>query len=144
MTVTATYKQITEPTIIIGTATGSVGEEVEVVFNLVNSPELYAMGLKIAFDDTALELISAESGEAMSTFTYTNPSRLKNGSNFIWFANDPVIADGTVLKLVFKIKNTATVGSYSVTMTCDTGNTYDADENVVALNFVDGNIIVKD
>ena len=144
LTITATYTQSTEPTIVIGTATGSAGEEVEVVFNLVNSPELYAMSLKIAFDDTALELISAESGEAMSAFTYTNPSRLKNGSNFMWYANDPAIANGTILKLVFKIKDSTAVGNYSVTMTCDSGNTYDANDNDVELDFVGGSIIVKD
>lgn len=144
LTITATYTQITEPTIVIGTATGSTGDEVEVVFNLVNSPELYAMSLKIAFDDTALELVSAESGEAMDAFTYTNPSRLKNGSNFMWYANDPATANGTVLKLVFKIKDTAAVGNYSITMTCDSSNTYDADDNDVVLDFVDGIIVVTE
>ena len=144
LTVTATYTQITDPTIVIGTATGSAGDEVEIVFNLVNSPELYAMSLKIAFDDTALELVSTESGEAMDAFTYTNPSRLKNGSNFMWYANDPATANGTVLKLVFKIKDTAAVGNYSITMTCDPSNTYDADDNDVVLDFVDGSIVVTE
>ena len=144
LTITAIYTQITEPTIVIGTATGSAGEEVEVIFNLVNSPELYAMSLKITFDDTTLELVSAESGEAMNAFTYTNPSRLKNGSNFMWYANDPAVANGTVLKLVFKIRDSAAVGDYSITMTCDPSNTYDADDNDVELDFVDGSIVVTE
>ena len=144
LVVTATYAQITGPTIIIGNASGSVGGEAEVVFNLVNSPKLYAMTLQIAYDDTALELISEESGEAMSGFTYTKPSSLKDGSNFMWYANDPATANGTVLKLVFKIKDSAAVGSYSVSMTCDPNNTYDADENDVELNFVDGIIVVTE
>ena len=135
---------VTEPTVVIGNATASIGEEVEIVFDLVNSPELYAMSLQIVFDDIALELVSATSGEAMSLFTYTEPSQLKKGANFMWYANDPAIANGTVLKMVFKIKDTATAGNYSVTMTCDPDNTYDANDNDVVLNFVDGSIVVTE
>ena len=79
----------------------------------------------------------------MSAFTYTKPSRLISGSNFMWYANDPATANGTVLKLVFMIKDTAVAGDYSVTMTCNSENTYDANNNDVILNFVDGNIVVK-
>ena len=102
------------------------------------------MSLKIAFDDTALELVSATSGDAMADFTYTNPSRLKSGSNFMWYANDPATANGTVLKLVFKIKDDTDVGNYSVTMTCDPSNTYDANDKDVNLDFVDGKIVVTE
>jgi hypothetical protein len=139
--ITATYTKITEPTIVIGNATGSMGDEVVVTFDLLNSPELYAMSLKITFDDTALTLISTESGEAMDAFTYTKPSRLKNGANFVWYANDPATANGTVLKLVFRI-NDVVADSYSITMTCDPSNTYDADDNDVNLDFVNGSITV--
>ena len=142
LTVTATYAQITDPTIVIGNVSGNAGDEIVVTFDLVNSPELYAMSLKIAFDDTALTLVSAESGEAMDAFTYTNPSRLKNGSNFMWYANDPATGNGTVLKLTFKINESATAGTYPITMTCDPSNTYDANDNDINLGFVYGSIVV--
>lgn len=129
------------PVIVIGNVTGAVGQQVEVTFDLQNSPALYAMSLKIGFDDTALTLVSAESGEAMGSFTYMAPSRLKNGSNFMWYANDPAAADGTVLTLVFAI-NTGAAGTYPITMTCDPGNTYDADDNDVNIDFVQGSIAV--
>ena len=141
--VTATYTQITDPTIVIGNVSGNAGDEVVVTFDLVNSPELYAMSLKIAFDDTALTLVSAESGEAMDAFTYTNPSRLKNGSNFMWYANDPATGNGTVLKLTFKINEGTAAGTYPITMTCDPSNTYDANDNDVNLEFVYGSIVVN-
>jgi len=78
----------------------------------------------------------------MASFVYQAPSRLKNGANFIWYANDPATADGNVLNLVFRIKDTAAVGNYSVTMTCDPSGTYDANDNDVNLDFVDGRIVV--
>ena len=142
LTVTATYTQVTDPTILIGNANGAAGDEVEIQIDLINSPELYAMSLKVYFDDTALTLVSAESGEAMDAFTYTAPSRLRKGSNFMWYANDPASGNGTVLTLTFKINAGATAGAYPITMTCDPSNTYDANDNDVNLEFVAGNIIV--
>jgi hypothetical protein len=115
-----------------------------VTFDMTNSPSLYAMRLILNYDATALELISAESGEAVRDFSYTSPSRLKNGCAFMWYANDPVTANGTVLTLVFKISNNAEPGTYSITMTCDSSNTYDADDKDVELVFAGGNIVVND
>ena len=143
LTVTATYTQITAPTILIGNGSGAAGDEVEITFDLTNSPDLYAMSLKVYFDDTALTLVSAESGEAMDAFTYTAPSRLRKGSNFMWYANDPASGDGTVLTLTFKINEGAAAGEYPITMICDSSNTYDANDNDVNLEFVNGNIIVR-
>lgn len=143
LTIRATYTKVTEPTIIVENIVGSVGEEVELLFKLVNSPKLFAMSFQIVFDDTALALISAESGKAMGAFTYTSPSSLKNGSNFVWYANDPCSANGEVLKLIFKIRDNAVVNNYSVSLICDSSNTYDINDNDVELDVVDGLIIVK-
>ena len=144
LVVTATYLQVTEPTVIISNATDSTGEQVEVTVNMVNSPALYAMSLKLAFDESALELVKAEDGKAMGTamngFSYTPPSNLKNGCNFMWYANDPATANGTILKLTFKIK--AAAGTHAITMTCDPTNTLDANEQSVTLDFANGSITV--
>lgn len=136
--------QSTKPTITINNPTGTAGSEIMVTFDMTNSPSLYAMRLILNYDATALELISAESGEAVRDFSYTSPSRLKNGCAFMWYANDPVTANGTVLTLVFKISNNAEPGTYSITMTCDSSNTYDADDKDVELVFAGGNIVVND
>ena len=143
LVVTATYTQITAPTIVIGNGAGATGDEIKIAFDLFNSPELYAMSLKVQFDDAALTLISAESGEAMGDFTYTAPSRLRKGSNFMWYANDPAACNGTVLTLTFKINAGTAAGAYPITMTCDSNNTYDANDRDVNLEFVYGNIAVN-
>ena len=144
LVVTATYTQITTPTILISDETAKAGDKIVVTFDLINSPLLYAMSLKVAFDDTALTLVSAESGEAMNDFIYTGPSRLRNGSNFIWFANDPATGNGTILKLTFMVNEGTAAGAYPVTMTCDSGNTLNAAGEDVHLEFVYGNIVVAD
>lgn len=142
LTVTATYTKITGPTVVIENAEGKAGDEVTVRIDLMNSPSLYALSLKIGYDDAALQLVSQQSGEAMEGFTYTKPSKLKNGARFMWYANDPAEADGTILKLTFKILDSAAAGEYTITMVNDTTNTYDANDNDVDLAFVNGNILV--
>lgn len=121
---------------------GEAGDSVTVSVRLADGPELYSMGLKLSFDEDTLELVSESSGEAMSSFTYTKPSRLKSDANFIWYATDPFAVDGTVIDLVFKIKDTAEQGEYSIKMTCDPDNTFDANYNEVYIAVDDGIIIV--
>ena len=137
-------EEYTEPTVTISSESGTCGEEVTLTFRLASSPDLYALSLKLAFDDTALQLVSATNGSSMGAFTYTAPSRLKDGANFIWYANDPANANGTVLTMVFKINDTATQGNYAVSMICDPDNTFDGDGNPVDLQIVDGCITVTD
>ena len=134
--------QSTEPTVTVGKGTGAAGSEVELTVDLANSPELYAMCLKLTFDDSALTLTSAKSGDAMADFVYTNPSRLQSGSNFVWYANNPASGNGAILKLTFRINSDAASGTYPITMVCDSGNTYDANDNDVELVCVDGSITV--
>ena len=142
LTVTATYTKITGPTVVIENAEGKAGDEVTVRIDLINSPSLYALSLKIDYDDTALQLVSQQSGEAMEGFTYTKPSKLKNGARFMWYANDPAEANGSILELTFKILDSAAAGEYTIAMVNDTSNTYDANDNDVDLAFVNGNILV--
>lgn len=131
---------ITEPTIVISSVSAKRGDDkVEVTVNLVNSPNMYGLYLTLAFDDTALELVSAASDTSM---TYVEPKYLNNGSRFGWYANDPTTANGTILKLEFKVNSTAINGNYPITMTCDSENSCDADDNPIVLDFVDGNIAV--
>ena len=135
--------QSAEPTIIVGNGTGKSGSEMEVTVDLSNSPELYAMCLKLTFDDAALTLTSAKSGEAMADFVYTEPSQLQSGCNFLWYANNPATGDGTVLQLTFKINPDTAPGTYPITVTCDSGNTYDANDNDVNLACTNGSITVN-
>jgi hypothetical protein len=100
------------------------------------------MCLKLTFDDSALTLTSAKSGDAMADFVYTNPSQLQSGSNFVWYANNPASGNGAILKLTFRINSDAASGTYPITMVCDSGNTYDANDNDVELVCVDGSITV--
>ncbi len=141
--VIAQYRELTGPTIVISKASGKKGDEVEVEFTMESSPELMGMFLTIGYDDRALEMMTTTNGEAMSKFTYTDPSEYKNGCNFMWYANDAHIADGQVLKLKFKIKDSASVGNYTITMSCDTTNTYDKDDKSVEIVFIDGCVTVE-
>ena len=132
----------TEPTVTVGKASGTKGNTVEVTVDLTNSPSLYAMCLKLHYDDSALTLVSASSADATSAFVFTNPSNLQNGSNFVWYANNPATANGNILKLTFRINADTAAGTYPISMICDSGNTFDANDQDVNLNCVAGSVTV--
>lgn len=144
ITVNAVYVQISGPTVIIGNGEGKSGDQIEIGFDMYNCPEVYGMSLNLTYDDTVLELVSAASGNALSDFTYTAPSRLKNGCNFIWYANDATEANGRILNLVFKVINNAETGSYPITVTYDADSIYDKNDDPVILSLVNGNITVTE
>lgn len=131
-----------EYTAKIGSADGNVGDEVTVLVEMLNAPELFAMVLSISYDDNALELTAVASGEAMSEFTYVKPSRFRDGANFLWYANDPASVTGTALELTFKIKDTASAGEYKISMTCDKDNTFDGNDKSVSIKISDGSVEV--
>ncbi len=133
-----------KPTVVVGNASGSVGDEVTVLVDMINNPELLSMALKITYDENALEWVSVNSGSAMNGFTFTAPSRLKSGANLQWFANDVAEIDGTILEFKFKIKEGTAYGDYTIAMACDEGNTFDGNNDVVTLGVVNGKITVEE
>ena len=100
------------------------------------------MSFKVHFDDTSLELLSATSELNSEVFRYTKPARLENSANFLWFANDPVEANGLVLTMSFMVKDSASLGEHSVAMTCNSDNTFDFSGSPVEIKSVAGTIEV--
>ena len=61
---------------------------------------------------------------------------------FLWFANDPVEANGLVLTMSFMVKDSASLGEHSVAMTCNSDNTFDFSGSPVEIKSVAGTIEV--
>ena len=140
---TAVYEEvvISGPTIVVSSNTAHPGDTVEITVEILNSPQLYGMSFKVHFDDTSLELLSATSS---GVFKYTKPAELKNGANFIWYANDPAESQGILLTMSFMVKDSASLGKYSINMTCNSGNTFDSNGDNIEINSVAGTIEVTD
>lgn len=148
LTVTATYEEITytEPTIVVNNVTANAGDTVTVVVNVKNNPGILAMTLSLTYDDSALELISASNGTALSTLTMTASKTLASGCKFGWDGieiKDEDVADGEILVLTFAISDSAASGTYDIEILYTEGDIYDNDINPLSFEIKNGTITVN-
>ncbi len=142
----ATYDAVTEPTLIVESATAAAGDTVNVTLRILNNPGIAGAKFTINYDEK-LTLQSATVGEAFSALDYTAPGKLTSPCSFSWDSLDAESkTDGTVVTLTFKVANTAVVGSsLAVNCTYTDGDVFSGNATMddVSLNIVNGNVIVK-
>ena len=96
-----------EPTIIVGSAAGVQGSEVEITIGLKNNPGIVSMCLMVKFP-SELTLIEVNDAGVLGA-TLHNPS--KTSPYYLCWVNDTArenfTANGTIVTLKFKISNTA-------------------------------------
>ena len=94
-----------EPNTLIissSSASGEIGDEVEVTLTIENNPGYAALLLNIP-EAQGFELVSAKSGSGMGTFT--------QGVNLLWDSSYNITKTGTLLTLTYRITDDAKVGS---------------------------------
>lgn len=117
------------PVLLVGDAKAKPGDEVTVLVLALNNPGILGMSATLSYDESAMTLVSAQNGRALSdVLDLTASGTLKNGCRFLWdgldIADDQV-KDGEVLQLAFKINDNAKGGKYPVTLILDEGGTVD-------------------
>ncbi|MGN1443103.1 MAG: cohesin domain-containing protein [Acutalibacteraceae bacterium] len=142
--VTAVYKKITEPTLIVKNVQGKPGDKVSVAVSVMNNPGLLGLMLNVVYDDSVLKLTKVESGSAMDGYTFTSPKNLKSGCNALWNINDvpSKLSDGEVMILHFEIPKKAKSGTYTIHLSSYDG-AFDEEYNPVAFDIIDGAVIIK-
>ena len=94
--------------------------------------------------DEGLTLTDATAGDAFSSLVLTKPGKIQSPCKFVWDGQEITaddIKDGTILKLSFKVSDTAKSGeSYKISVSCDAGDMVDADLNAVDVKTEDGEI----
>ncbi len=144
LTVTATYTQITEPTIIVSNATVNAGGTVDVTLKMMNNPGLIGITLSLEYDDSVMTLTSVTKGEALSEMTFTKPKNLASGCNLPWDAEEVLPEDatnGVMVTLTFKIADNAVAGNYAVSLT--DGDIIDNDLSPVDMQIINGTITIQ-
>ena len=143
ITVTAVYKEITAPTLIVDTVKTN-DKEVVVKVSAVNNPGLLALLLKINYDESALTLKKVENGSTMKEYTFTGPKKLKSGCNVAWNIIEVPenVVDGEVVLLHFGVNDGTPKGSYDIAVTCFDG-AFNSDYEPVDFDIVNGAIIIK-
>jgi len=129
------------PQIVIESKSATAGETITVNLFVKNNPAFNAASIKIDYDATRLQLISAELSEEFSngtTVSYDNLPYLTfvRGSN--------IDSDTNMLALTFKILDTAVPGDAYISLLYDEGNISNIDEEDVNFKIVEGKITVMD
>ncbi len=148
MTVTAVYQKnevtYTTPTFVVGNATAGVGEQVEVSVEIKKNPGLFGAILTFNFDPK-LTLVSSSAGSAFDEFVMTPPGSLVSPCNFLWDGQaTPATKDGEILKLVFKVSDTAEVGDeLNISCSYADGDVVDSNFAATDLDLVAGKVTVR-
>ncbi len=146
MVVTANFTEVTAPSFIVDNVSAKAGDEVWVDINVKNNPGILGMTLMVEYDESVMTLESSENGDALSMLTMTPPGRYYTGCRHVWYGtslNDSQIKDGAVLRLKFKISDTAQGGNYPVRVSYVDGDIIDKDLNLISLDTINGSVAVS-
>lgn len=137
--------EITDPTIVVSTASAKAGDKgVEITVALQNNPGVTSMLLRIAFDSSALELVSMSynptiGGTGIPNASYQSPVTAYWADGF-----QNVTGDWIFVTLCFNVSATATAGDYAISIAYDADDIYNVEETNVAFDIINGKITVSD
>ena len=115
-----TDEKTKETVISVKKTWGMSGKQAKVVLSMDNNPGIVGLTLQIAYNDSAMKLVKAENGIAVSgdNITFTPPS---SGNNFVWAGTSvkaEEVSDGTLLTLTFEVNENAKLGEYPIVVSC--------------------------
>lgn len=142
--ITALYKKLDNPTIVMGSATADAGDKVVVSIDVHNNPGVNGVQLNVEYA-SELKLIKAEQGTALTALNLTLPSSYANPSKFLWDGiSENETSNGTILNLTFEVPDDAKPGDiYALSVDYPKGAIYDVDLNDVDFDTVDGLITIN-
>ena len=121
-TLYAVWKSNPTPTnakISVESKTASSGKEVSLAVSLSENPGLAYLKLKVSYNASALELVSAQNtGLLTGTFT-TSKTTDVNPYVIQWMGADNSNGNGTIVNLTFRVKNNAAEGNYTIFLTSE-------------------------
>ncbi len=126
-----------EPTMTVSSATVNKGEEFTLTVDVANNPGFTAATLSFEYDKEALELVSVE-----NTADFDGSTTM--AEKFVWLAKNDVTANGTFLKLNFKVLDNAKGGNYTVDAKYVEGDICNYDEKDVNFVVTAGKVTVFD
>lgn len=137
---------IAEPSIVIETVTAEAGAaSVAVKVSIVNNPGIYSIGFNTRYDDSVLTLKSVTYSTEFGGSGMAPP--LYNNFLVSWFNNAAladVTKDGSFVTFVFDVAENAASGSTaSISVVPNSQEFYNAADNEVALDIVNGGIVVR-
>lgn len=141
-----TAKKNEVPSIVISSAEAKQGDTVKISVSIVNNPGVLGMSLTLSYDESVMELVSAENGNAVKDVLDMNHSKtMESGCVFLWDGekiDSNQIQDGEILNLEFKVLKSAPVGKTQVLLVSDEGGIVNNNLESLELNIENGFIDV--
>ena len=142
VTLYAVWKKLAEntPQIIVEDKTVSAGSEVKVNVSLKKNPGIVGIRFNVSYDTSVLTIQEAKGG----IFKDTTFGSLTSPLSVVWgdSVHDDNKTDGTVVELVFKVKDTAKSGNYPIKITYDADDIFNSNLENVNFTVVNGSINV--
>ena len=125
------------PTVTVGTASGRIGDTVEVAVSLENNPGFTAFVVGVEYDHTQLTLLKGSAVSAPGVPGTPTCSEV----GFGWLGSRDFYGNGPFVILKFLINRDAEEGAaVPVGLVCKPGNICNYNEKEVTFNFVDGSV----
>ena len=136
--------EITGPTFIVSKATAEAGDTgVEVTVALKNNPGVTSLMMSISFDDAVLEMKEIVYNTAIGGTTV--PAESDSSPTVIYWADGfkDVTGDWLLVTLKFNVSSEADAGKYDITLTYNPDDVYNADEDNVDFDIINGAITIS-
>lgn len=134
------------PTLVVGKANASPGDEVQIAVDLKCNPGILGMTLTLYYDETKCSLQRAENGSTVKdVLDLTTSKTLGNGARFVWDGieiSEEDIKDGEILILTFKINDNADEGICPITLKYFENDILDNNLVTVSPHIKNGEIII--
>lgn len=122
------------PKLTVSTEKAKVGNEVTLNVSTENNPGVMAMILGVEYDDSALEFIGPEDAGFKGW---------KYSGRLVWLGGDDDAYNGTIVKLKFKVLDSAKNGLSEVKITFGSGDICNYDEEIIDFAVIGGGVEIK-
>ncbi len=114
-----------QPTITVKDAVGTSGKNIDVQISIADNPGILAMAFCIGYDNTVLEYTGYTKGY-LTNYNVMDHND-KGIVSFVSVEEKDISLNGTIITLKFKIKDTAALGEYPITILNNNPDKYGAE-----------------
>ena len=124
-----------EASLSVSTASGGPGDTVTLDISIADNPGIMVLNPKLSFNTDALEYVGYEDA-GLTGWAVTE-------RGMVWIGDAETDFNGVILKLKFRIKESAPSGLAEVTLLCEDGDAANENEEIVSLSVTGGGVIVE-
>ena len=136
------------PKVIVSSKNAVVGGTVQIAISIENNPGIWSMAFELPIDTDVFEFVSDDkSSSIFKQFGICGYDANKNVYKFNGYNGDlmnNITADGTLVVITLKVKETAEVGTYKLCAMLSERDIVNVDENIVSFASIEGTIEVPE